>query len=55
VDLLPYINTSVEKIRQVALDINPQIEIFEVSCQNRTGLEPWFAWILSRVPHYKSA
>jgi len=43
----------VEKIRQVALDINPQIEIFEVSCQNRTGLEPWFDWILSRVPHYK--
>ncbi|MBI5583746.1 MAG: hydrogenase nickel incorporation protein HypB [Deltaproteobacteria bacterium] len=55
VDLLPYINTSVGKIRQVALDINPQIEIFEVSCQNRTGLEPWFEWILNRVPHYKGA
>lgn len=54
VDLLPYINTSVETIRRVALDINPRLEIFEVSCQNQTGLEPWYAWILARVPHYKS-
>jgi hydrogenase nickel incorporation protein HypB len=53
VDLLPYINTSVEKIRQVALEINPHLEIFEVSCQNQTGLEPWFEWILRRTPHYK--
>jgi len=55
IDLLPYINTSVEKIRQVSLEINPQLEIFEVSCQNGTGLESWFNWILKRVPHYKGA
>jgi hydrogenase nickel incorporation protein HypB len=53
VDLLPYINTSVEQIRKISLGINPNLEIFEVSCQNRTGLEPWFEWILQRVPHYK--
>ena len=53
VDLLPYINTSVEQIRKISLDINPKLEIFEVSCQNRTGLEPWFNWILQRVPKYK--
>jgi hydrogenase nickel incorporation protein HypB len=54
-DLLPYINTSVERIRQVSLEINPQLEIFEVSCQTGTGLESWFNWILERVPHYKGA
>jgi hydrogenase nickel incorporation protein HypB len=54
VDLLPYINTSVEKIRQVALEINPRLEIFEVSCQNQTGLEPWFEWILKRTPHFRN-
>jgi hydrogenase nickel incorporation protein HypB len=53
IDLLPYINTSVEQIRKISLGINPHLEIFEVSCQNRTGLEPWFDWILQRVPHYK--
>lgn len=55
VDLLPYINTSVETIRRVALEINPRLEIFEVSCQNQTGLEPWFEWVLQRVPHYRGA
>jgi hydrogenase nickel incorporation protein HypB len=55
VDLLPYINTSVELIRKISLEINPKLEIFEVSCQNRTGLEPWFDWILERVPSYKKA
>jgi hydrogenase nickel incorporation protein HypB len=54
VDLLPYINTSLDRIREVSLQINPRLEIFEVSCQNQTGLEPWFTWILERVPHYKS-
>jgi hydrogenase nickel incorporation protein HypB len=53
VDLLPYVNASVEQIRKSSLGINPNLEIFEVSCQNRTGLEPWFDWILQRVPHYK--
>lgn len=53
VDLLPYINTSVEQIRKISLEINPKLEIFEVSCQNKTGLEPWFNWILQRVPKYK--
>lgn len=52
-DLLPYINTSVEQIRKISLEINPKLEIFEVSCQTRTGLEPWFNWILQRVPKYK--
>ncbi|MBI5606541.1 MAG: hydrogenase nickel incorporation protein HypB [Deltaproteobacteria bacterium] len=52
-DLLPYINTSVEQIRKISLEINSKLEIFEVSCQTRTGLEPWFNWILQRVPKYK--
>jgi hydrogenase nickel incorporation protein HypB len=54
IDLLPYINTNVGKIRQVSLEINPQLEIFEVSCQTGTGLESWFNWILKRVPHYEA-
>jgi len=52
IDLLPYIQTSVELIRKISLEINPHLEIFEVSCQNRTGLEAWYDWILKRVPHY---
>ena len=44
---------SIEQIRKISLDINPKLEIFEISCQNRTGLEPWFNWILQRVPKYK--
>jgi hydrogenase nickel incorporation protein HypB len=51
VDLLPYINTSVEQIRKTSLDINPKLDIFEISCQNQTGLESWYNWVLQRIPH----
>ncbi|MBA3036987.1 MAG: hydrogenase nickel incorporation protein HypB [Desulfobacterium sp.] len=54
IDLLPYIDASVEKIRRASVEINPNLEIFEVSCRTQTGLDSWFNWILQRVPKYKT-
>ncbi len=54
IDLLPYIDTDVEKIRRDSLGINPDLEIFEVSCRKQDGLDTWFNWILHRTPKYKS-
>ena len=45
IDLLPYVNCSVDKIREESLKINPGLSIFEVSATNDTGLEKWFAWL----------
>jgi hydrogenase nickel incorporation protein HypB len=49
IDLLPYINCSVEKIRNNALSINPQLRIFETSCTTGAGIEDWCEWIESNI------
>jgi hydrogenase nickel incorporation protein HypB len=49
IDLLPYVDCSVEKIREEALKINPDLAIFEISCKTGEGLEGWYNWIRERA------
>jgi hydrogenase nickel incorporation protein HypB len=49
IDLLPYVDCSMEKIREDALKINPDIVIFPVSCKTGEGLDAWFTWLKERV------
>lgn len=44
IDLLPYVDCSIEKIRKEALKINPNMTIFEISCKTGEGLETWYTW-----------
>lgn len=44
-DLLPYVDYDVEKVRRQALAINPELRIFEVSCRTGAGLDAWCAWV----------
>jgi hydrogenase nickel incorporation protein HypB len=55
IDLLPYVDCSVEKIREEALKINPDLTIFQVSCKTGEGLEAWFEWVLQKVKDFKPA
>ncbi|MGD9032134.1 MAG: hydrogenase nickel incorporation protein HypB [Desulfobacteraceae bacterium] len=48
-DLLPYVDCSVEKIREDALKINPGLSIFEISCKTGEGLEDWYNWVRERA------
>jgi hydrogenase nickel incorporation protein HypB len=45
-DLLPYVDYDVEKVKRHALAINPNLRIFEVSCRNGAGLGAWCEWLL---------
>ncbi|HIC85579.1 MAG TPA: hydrogenase nickel incorporation protein HypB [Desulfobacterales bacterium] len=45
IDLLPYVDCSVEKIQEEALKINPHLNIFHISCKTGEGLESWFQWL----------
>jgi hydrogenase nickel incorporation protein HypB len=45
IDLLPYVDYSVEKVRREALAINPNLRIFEVSCRTGEGLDGWCDWL----------
>jgi hydrogenase nickel incorporation protein HypB len=48
-DLLPYVDCSIEKIKEDSRKINPGIIIFEVSCKTGEGLEDWYDWLRNRV------
>jgi hydrogenase nickel incorporation protein HypB len=49
IDLLPYVDCSVEAIREVSLRINPRLEIFEISCRTGEGIDRWAEWLLKLV------
>lgn len=45
IDLLPYVDCSLESIREESLKINPNLVIFEVSCKTGEGLDDWYDWL----------
>ncbi len=53
IDLLPYIDCDVGKIRERARQINARQEVFEVSCRTGEGLPAWFSWLEQKVREKK--
>jgi len=50
IDLLPYVNCSMARLRENALAVNPGLKIFETSCTTKKGIPEWCDWILSQTP-----
>jgi hydrogenase nickel incorporation protein HypB len=49
IDLLPYVDCSVEKIKEVSVGIHPKLKIFEISCKTGEGIDQWSEWLLSQI------
>jgi hydrogenase nickel incorporation protein HypB len=47
IDLLAHVDFNMQQVRQNALQINPDLVIFETSCRTGEGLDTWINWILS--------
>lgn len=45
VDLLPHLRCDIEKIKDAARSINPDLKIFEISSYTGQGLDDWHNWI----------
>jgi hydrogenase nickel incorporation protein HypB len=45
VDLLPHLRCDIEKIKEAARSINPDLIIFEISSYTGQGLDDWHNWI----------
>lgn len=45
IDLLPYVQFDVDRCLDYARQVNPQIQIFQVSAIAGTGLEDWYNWL----------
>ncbi|HVT99138.1 MAG TPA: hydrogenase nickel incorporation protein HypB [Acidobacteriaceae bacterium] len=48
VDLLPYVPFDIEAAKANARQINPAIEILEVSCSTGKGMDEWRTWLRNR-------
>jgi hydrogenase nickel incorporation protein HypB len=48
-DLKPYVDADVEKIRRDSLSLNPSLKIFELSCKTGEGMEAWVEWLKETV------
>lgn len=44
-DLLPYVQFDIEKCIEYARQVNPQIQVFQVSAQTGEGLNDWYDWL----------
>lgn len=44
-DLLPYVDFNVEKCRELALRVNPELEFIELSAKTGEGLQDWYVWL----------
>ena len=49
VDLLPYIDCSINRIIKDAMSLNPDLKIFEISCTKKTGLNSWKEWLEEEI------
>ncbi|NLT65421.1 MAG: hydrogenase nickel incorporation protein HypB [Acidobacteria bacterium] len=44
-DLIPYVNCDLNRLRNNALQINPSLRIFEISCFTGAGIPEWCNWL----------
>jgi len=48
-DLVPYVNCDIATMKRHALQINPDLRVFEVSCTSGAGLTEWCDWVTGEV------
>jgi hydrogenase nickel incorporation protein HypB len=49
IDLLPYTDADIGKMRKDSLSLNPNLKIFEVSCKTGQGITDWTNWVQTLV------
>lgn len=49
IDLIPYVNSSVEEIKSNARLINSNLQIFELSCKTNEGILEWCNWLTNQI------
>lgn len=47
-DLLPYLECDLERLKNYALQVNPDLKFFEVSALKGEGMEQWYNWLRSQ-------
>jgi hydrogenase nickel incorporation protein HypB len=53
-DLLPYLPFSVDAVIADARDVNPDIDVLEISSLSGQGIDEWCSWIMAKVQEKKA-
>ena len=53
IDLLPYVDCRVDKIKEAVSQLNRDMIIFEVSCKTGEGIDAWANWLEKQVKQTK--
>ncbi len=54
IDLLPYIDCSLERIERDARRLQPDARVLALSCKTGEGFSEWTQWLLERVQQWKA-
>ena len=54
IDVLPYFEFDMEKVREYAHMRNPGLEIFPVSAKTGEGMDAWCSWLLDNVKRWNA-
>jgi hydrogenase nickel incorporation protein HypB len=49
IDLLPYLNLDMEKLKSFARQVNPNLEFLEVSAITGEGMQNWYGWLQNNL------
>ena len=49
IDLLPYLNIDIQKLKDYAFQVNPNLQFFEVSATTGEGMDAWYKWLKENV------
>lgn len=49
IDLLPHLQFDVQSCIEYAQQVNPKIQVFQLSALTGTGLENWYQWLLEKL------
>lgn len=53
IDVLPYFDFDIEKVRKYALMRNPRLKIFPVSAKTGEGMDAWTEWLRQQVNEWQ--
>ncbi len=45
IDLAPYLDVNIEKIKEYAIQVNHHLEFFEMSAKTGEGMNEWYEWL----------
>ncbi|MDE7435468.1 MAG: hydrogenase nickel incorporation protein HypB [Lachnospiraceae bacterium] len=55
IDVLPYFDFDLDKVREYALMRNPKLKIFPISAKTGEGMEDWVNWLRDEIRSYQDS